>query len=230
MRAIKSVLFPIHPEGYKFIAIFAVITAFLFSVSEILGWIGVILTLWCAWFFRDPARVTPQRTGLVISPADGVVNMITEAVPPAELGMGDEPMPRVSVFMNVFNCHVNRMPITGTVKKSLYRTGQFLSADLDKAAEANERQSLLVETEDGKELVVVQIAGLVARRILCFVHEDQDMQAGERFGLIRFGSRCDVYLPKGSVPLVAVGQSAIAGETVLADLKSKEKQRDTLTA
>lgn len=230
MRAIKSVLFPIHPEGYKFIAIFAVITAFLFSVSEILGWIGVILTLWCAWFFRDPARVTPQRTGLVISPADGVVNMITEAVPPAELGMGDEPMPRVSVFMNVFNCHVNRMPITGTVKKSLYRTGQFLSADLDKAAEANERQSLLVETEDGKELVVVQIAGLVARRILCFVHEDQEMQAGERFGLIRFGSRCDVYLPKGSVPLVAVGQSAIAGETVLADLKSKEKQRDTLTA
>lgn len=230
MRAIKSVLFPIHPEGYKFIAIFAVITAFLFSVSEILGWIGVILTLWCAWFFRDPARVTPQRTGLVISPADGVVNMITEAVPPAELGLGDELMPRVSVFMNVFNCHVNRMPVTGTVKKSLYRTGQFLSADLDKAAEANERQSLLVETEDGKELVVVQIAGLVARRILCFVHEDQDMQAGERFGLIRFGSRCDVYLPKGSVPLVAVGQSAIAGETVLADLKSKEKQRDTLTA
>ena len=230
MRAIKSVLCPIHPEGYKFIAIFAVITAFLFSVSEILGWIGVILTLWCAWFFRDPARVTPQRTGLVISPADGVVNMITEAVPPAELGLGDEPMPRVSVFMNVFNCHVNRMPVTGTVKKSLYRTGQFLSADLDKAAEANERQSLLVETEDGKELVVVQIAGLVARRILCFVHEDQDMQAGERFGLIRFGSRCDVYLPKGSVPLVAVGQSAIAGETVLADLKSKEKQRDTLTA
>ena len=230
MRAIKSVLFPIHPEGYKFIAIFAVITAFLFSVSDILGWIGVILTLWCAWFFRDPARVTPQRTGLVISPADGVVNMITEAVPPAELGLGDEPMPRVSVFMNVFNCHVNRMPVTGTVKKSLYRTGQFLSADLDKAAEANERQSLLVETEDGKEFVVVQIAGLVARRILCFVHEDQDMQAGERFGLIRFGSRCDVYLPKGSVPLVAVGQSAIAGETVLADLKSKEKQRDTLTA
>lgn len=230
MRAIKSVLFPIHPEGYKFIAIFAVITAFLFSVSDILGWIGVILTLWCAWFFRDPARVTPQRPGLVISPADGVVNMITEAVPPAELGLGDEPMPRVSVFMNVFNCHVNRMPVTGTVKKSLYRTGQFLSADLDKAAEANERQSLLVETEDGKELVVVQIAGLVARRILCFVHEDQDMQAGERFGLIRFGSRCDVYLPKGSVPLVAVGQSAIAGETVLADLKSKEKQRDTLTA
>lgn len=229
MRALKSVLFPIHPEGFRFIAIFAVATLLLFFVSEILGWIGVILTLWCAWFFRDPARVTPQRAGLVISPADGVVNMITEAVPPPELGLGDEPMPRISVFMNVFNCHINRMPVTGKVLKSLYRTGQFLSADLDKAAEANERQSLLVETEGGKQIVVVQIAGLVARRILCFAHEEQEMHAGERFGLIRFGSRCDVYLPKGTTPRVAVGQSAIAGETVLADLKSREKQRETLT-
>lgn len=230
MRALKSVLFPIHPEGFRFIAIFAVLTLLLFFVSEILGWVGVILTAWCAWFFRDPARVTPQRKGLVISPADGVVNMITEAVPPAELGLGDEALPRVSVFMNVFNCHVNRMPVTGTVLKSLYRTGQFLSADLDKASDANERQSMLVETEDGKQIIVVQIAGLVARRILCFAHEEQEFQAGERFGLIRFGSRCDVYLPAGSVPRVAVGQSAIAGETVLADLKSKEKQRETITS
>ena len=230
MRALKSVLFPIHPEGFRFIAIFAVVTLLFFFVSEFLGWVGVILTLWCAWFFRDPARVTPQRKGLVISPADGVVNMITEAVPPAELGLGDEHMPRMSVFMTVFNCRVNRMPVGGTVMKSLYRTGQFLSADLDKAAEANERQSLLVETEDGKQIIVVQIAGLVARRILCFAHEEQHMHAGERFGLIRFGSRCDVYLPKGTVPRVAVGQSAIAGETVLADLKSREKQRETLTS
>lgn len=229
MRALKSVLFPIHPEGFRFIAIFAIGTLLLFFVSEILGWIGVILTLWCAWFFRDPARVTPQRAGLVISPADGVVNMITDAVPPPELGLGDEPMPRVSVFMNVFNCHINRMPVTGKVLKSLYRTGQFLSADLDKAAEANERQSLLVEAEGGKQIVVVQIAGLVARRILCFAHEEQEMHAGERFGLIRFGSRCDVYLPKGTTPRVAIGQSAVAGETVLADLKSREKQRETLT-
>lgn len=229
MRALKSVLFPIHPEGFRFIAIFAVGTLLLFFVAEILGWIGVILTLWCAWFFRDPARVTPQRAGLVISPADGVVNMITDAVPPPELGLGDEPMPRVSVFMNVFNCHINRMPVTGKVLKSLYRTGQFLSADLDKAAEANERQSLLVEAEGGKQIVVVQIAGLVARRILCFAHEEQEMHAGERFGLIRFGSRCDVYLPKGTTPRVAIGQSAVAGETVLADLKSREKQRETLT-
>ena len=230
MRALKSVLFPIHPEGFRFIAIFAVLTLLLFFVSEFLGWVGVILTLWCAWFFRDPARVTPQRKGLVISPADGVVNMITEAVPPVELGLGDTALPRVSVFMNVFNCHVNRMPVSGTVVKSLYRTGQFLSADLDKASDANERQSLLVETEDENQIVVVQIAGLVARRILCFAHEEQEMHAGERFGLIRFGSRCDVYLPKGTVPRVAVGQSAIAGETVIADLKSREKQRDTLTS
>ena len=230
MRALKSVLFPIHPEGFRFIGIFAVATLLLFFVAEILGWIGVILTLWCAWFFRDPARVTPQRKGLVISPADGVVNMITDAVPPPELDLGDEPMPRISVFMNVFNCHINRMPVTGTVLKSLYRTGQFLSADLDKAAEANERQSLLVETEEGKQIVVVQIAGLVARRILCFAHEEQEMHAGERFGLIRFGSRCDVYLPKGTVPRVAIGQSAVAGETVLADMKSREKKRDTLTS
>ncbi len=230
MRALKYVLFPIHPEGVRFIAIFAVLTLILFFVATPLGWLGVILTFWCAWFFRDPARVTPQREGLVISPADGVINMITEAVPPAELGLGDTALPRISVFMNVFNCHVNRLPVSGTIAKSLYRTGQFLSADLDKASEANERQSLLIEIEDDKQLVVVQIAGLVARRILCFVHEGQEMQAGERFGLIRFGSRCDVYLPKGNVPLVAVGQSAIAGETVLADLVSKEKQRETITA
>ena len=230
MRALKSVLFPIHPEGFRFIAIFAFLTLLLFFVSDLLGWVGVILTLWCAWFFRDPARVTPQRRGLVVSPADGVVNMITEAVPPPELGLGDGALPRISVFMNVFNCHVNRMPVSGKVVKSLYRTGQFLSADLDKAAEANERQSLLVEAEGGKQIVVVQIAGLVARRILCFAHEEQEFHAGERFGLIRFGSRCDVYLPKDSVPRVAVGQSAIAGETVLADLKSKEKERETLTS
>ena len=230
MRALKSVLFPIHPEGFRFIAIFAFLTLLLFFVSDVLGWVGVVLTFWCAWFFRDPARVTPQRKGLVISPADGVVNMITEAVPPAELGLGDEALTRVSVFMNVFNCHVNRLPVTGRVVKSLYRTGQFLSADLDKASDKNERQSLLIETEDEKQIVVVQIAGLVARRILCFAHEDQEMHAGERFGLIRFGSRCDVYLPKGTSPLVSLGQSAISGETVLADLKSKEKPRKTVTS
>ncbi len=230
MRVLQSILFPIHSEGVRFIAIFAIVSFLLFFLSDFLGWVGVILTAWCAWFFRDPVRMTPQRKGLVISPADGVVNMITEAIPPAELGLGDEALPRISVFMNVFNCHVNRMPVSGTVTKSVYRTGQFLSADLDKASDKNERQSLLVETEDEKQIVVVQIAGLVARRILCFAHEEQEMHAGERFGLIRFGSRCDVYLPKGTNPLVDIGQSAIAGETVLADLKSREKRRTALAS
>ncbi|CAI8382190.1 MAG: Phosphatidylserine decarboxylase proenzyme [Rhodobiaceae bacterium UBA7378] len=229
MRALTSLLFPIHPDGYKFIGVFAALTFLLYFISDFLGNAGLILTIWCAWFFRDPARTTPQRTGLVISPADGVVNMIADAVPPPELGLGLEMRPRISVFMNLFNMHVNRMPITGTVRKSLYRTGQFLNADLDKASEANERQSLLVETDNEQTLVVVQIAGLIARRVLCFVHEDQEVTAGERFGLIRFGSRCDVYLPLGAVPLVSVGQSAIAGETVLADLESDEPPRDTVT-
>ena len=229
MRALTSLLFPIHPDGYKFIGVFAALTFLLYFISDFLGNIGLILTLWCAWFFRDPARTTPQREGLVISPADGVVNMIADAVPPPELGLGLEMRPRISVFMNLFNMHVNRMPVSGTVRKSLYRTGQFLNADLDKASEANERQSLLVETENGRTLVVMQIAGLVARRVLCFVHEDQSVTVGERFGLIRFGSRCDVYLPVGAVPMVSVGQTAIAGETVLADLDSDEALRETLT-
>lgn len=229
MRALTSLLFPIHPDGYKFIGVFAALTFLLYFISDFLGNIGLILTLWCAWFFRDPARTTPQREGLVISPADGVVNMIADAVPPPELGLGLEMRPRISVFMNLFNMHVNRMPVSGTVRKSLYRTGQFLNADLDKASEANERQSLLVETENGQTLVVVQIAGLVARRVLCFVHEDQSVTVGERFGLIRFGSRCDVYLPVGAVTMVSVGQTAIAGETVLADLDSDEALRETLT-
>jgi phosphatidylserine decarboxylase len=229
MRALTSLLFPIHPDGYKFIGVFAALTFLLYFISDFLGNIGLILTLWCAWFFRDPARTTPQREGLVISPADGLVNMIADAVPPPELGLGLEMRPRISVFMNLFNMHVNRMPVSGTVRKSLYRTGQFLNADLDKASEANERQSLLVETENGQTLVVVQIAGLVARRVLCFVHEDQSVTVGERFGLIRFGSRCDVYLPVGAVPMVSVGQTAIAGETVLADLDSDEALRETLT-
>ena len=229
MRALTSLLFPIHPDGYKFIGVFAALTFLLYFISDFLGNAGLILTIWCAWFFRDPARTTPQRTGLVISPADGVVNMIADAAPPPELGLGLEMRPRISVFMNLFNMHVNRMPITGTVRKSLYRTGQFLNADLDKASEANERQSLLVETDNEQTLVVVQIAGLIARRVLCFVHEDQEVTAGERFGLIRFGSRCDVYLPVGAVPLVSVGQLAIAGETVLADLESDEPPRDTVT-
>lgn len=229
MRALTSVLVPIHPEGYRFIVIFAVLMVLLFFVADPLGWAGVILTLWCAYFFRDPARTTPQRDGLIISPADGVVNMITTAALPAELGYGDDMRTRVSIFMNVFNCHVNRMPFAGKVTKSLYRTGQFLSADLDKASEANERHTMVVETADGTDLIVVQIAGLVARRIVNYTNAGDQFAAGERFGLIRFGSRLDVYLPAGVSPLVAVGQTAIAGETILADMDAEGDYGEALT-
>jgi len=208
---------PIHQEGYPFIGGFALATLILFWIWAPLGWIGVVLTVWCALFFRDPARVTPQREGLVVSPADGRVSMVAPAVPPAELGLGDRPLPRVSIFMSVFNCHVNRSPVSGRIDRIAYRPGAFINAELDKASEDNERNSLIISSSQGR-IGVVQIAGLVARRIVCFVREGQSMTAGERFGLIRFGSRLDVYLPEGAKALVSEGQTAIAGETVLADL------------
>lgn len=221
----KSVLVPINPAGWPFIAIFAAVALVLAFIAEPLGWIGVVLTLWCVYFFRDPDRITPIREGLVIAPADGRVSLIDEAVPPAELEMGDEALPRVCIFMNVFNVHVNRAPMEGTITKLAYRPGQFLNADLDKASELNERQSLLMKSTDGHDIAFVQIAGLVARRIVCQVNEGTALKAGERFGLIRFGSRVDVYLPKGTAPMVAVGQLTTAGESVIADLASKETAR-----
>ncbi len=225
MHALESVLVPINREGYRFIAIFAVVTFFLFQWMEPLGWIGVVLTAWCAYFFRDPERTTPTREGLVISPADGVVQMIERAVPPEELGMGDDARMRISVFMNVFNVHVNRAPMDGTITKVCYRPGKFLNASLDKASEANERQSIRMTTTGGKDIAFVQIAGLVARRILCDLKEGEEVKAGGRFGLIRFGSRVDVYLDEGMAPLVLPGQLTVAGETVLADGASDEPQR-----
>lgn len=216
---------PIHREGYKFISIFAGVTVLLFVLWEPLGWIGVALTVWCYYFFRDPERQTPTREGLLVSPADGVISLIEPAVPPAELGMGDAPLTRVSVFMNVFNCHVNRAPIAGKVVKIAYRPGKFLNASLDKASADNERNSLALEMADGRKIAVVQIAGLVARRILCEVTEGQDLPTGGRFGMIRFGSRVDVYLPDGVEPLVALGQTMISAETVIADLTSSEPRR-----
>ena len=221
----KSVLVPINPAGWPFIAIFAAVALVLAFIAEPLGWIGVVLTLWCVYFFRDPDRITPIREGLVIAPADGRVSLIDEAVPPAELEMGDEALPRVCIFMNVFNVHVNRAPMDGTITKLAYRPGQFLNADLDKASELNERQSLLMKSTDGHDIAFVQIAGLVARRIVCQVNEGTALKAGERFGLIRFGSRVDVYMPKGTAPMVAVGQLMTAGESVIADLASKETAR-----
>jgi phosphatidylserine decarboxylase len=176
-------------------------------------------------FFRDPPRVTPLREGLVVAPADGRISMIASVVPPQELGLGDRPLQRISIFMSVFNCHVNRSPVAGRIERIAYRAGKFLNADLDKASEDNERNSLVVVTPAGR-VGVVQIAGLVARRIVSFVKEGQAISAGERFGLIRFGSRVDVYLPDAARTLVAVGQSAIGGETVLADLKAVEPVRN----
>ncbi len=222
MKMLGTFIKPIHPDGIKFVAIFAVVTLGLFLLSSILGWAGVGLTVWCYYFFRDPERVPPMRRGLVVSPADGIVSLIEPAVPPAELGMSDEALTRVSVFMNVFNCHVNRAPIAGEIRSVAYRPGKFFNASLDKASVDNERNSLCIRLPDGQELAVVQIAGLVARRIVCFVKPGARMQTGERFGLIRFGSRLDVYLPPGVVPLVSIGQTMVAGETVLAELPAPD--------
>ena len=222
---IKDVLVPVNRAGWPFIAIFALIAAGLWYWHFSAGLIGCLLTLWCVYFFRDPERITPTREGLVICPADGVVQSVVHAVPPAELELGDAPRLRIAVFMNVFNVHVNRVPITGKITAKSYRPGKFLNASLDKASIDNERMSLKVTGEDGTEIGFVQIAGLVARRILCQVSEGDTLQAGQRFGIIRFGSRVDVYLPHGVETLVSVGQTTLAAETVLADLKSKEKAR-----
>lgn len=225
MTMLGTFLKPMHPEGYRFVGIFAAITLVLFWIWQPLGWIGVGLTVWCYYFFRDPKRSVPLADGLIISPADGVISLIEPAVPPAELGMGPEALTRVSVFMNVFNCHVNRAPIAGRVMAIAYRPGKFFNASLDKASSDNERNSLCLELPDGRQIAVVQIAGLVARRIVCFVQQGKALNTGERFGLIRFGSRVDVYLPEGVQPMVALGQSMVAGETVIADLNSTAPRR-----
>ncbi|WP_377194496.1 phosphatidylserine decarboxylase [Ruegeria meonggei] len=229
MRMRDTFLKPMHPEGRKFVAIFAAITVLFFLLSTVLGWIGIGATVWCYYFFRDPKRSTPVREGLIVSPADGVVSLIEPAVPPSELGMPDQALTRVSVFMNVFNCHVNRAPIAGVVSEIKYRPGKFFNASLDKASADNERNSLCIEMADGRQIAVVQIAGLVARRIVCFVDPGQGIETGERFGLIRFGSRLDVYLPEGVQPMVSLGQTMVAGETVLADLAADEPARSART-
>ena len=217
--SVKNTLVPVHKEGYPFIAAFFVGSFVLGWIAEPLFWVGIVLTLWCAYFFRDPQRATPQDDDLVISPADGRVSAVQMMVPPAELGLGEAPRLRISVFMNVFNCHVNRAPVRGSIVSVEHKSGLFLNAELDKASTDNERNSVVIESRNGK-VGVVQIAGLVARRIVCWVHPSEPLDAGERFGLIRFGSRLDVYLPEGAQPRVAVGQTAIAGETVIAEFGS----------
>jgi phosphatidylserine decarboxylase len=224
LASIRAQLAPIHREGLPFVGVFGVASLLLFWLWSPLGWLAAIGTLWCAYFFRDPERVTPVRDGIVVAPADGRVSRVVNAVPAKELDLGERPLPRVSIFMSVFDCHVNRSPVTGTIERIVYRPGAFMNADLDKASEDNERNSFLIATDRGR-IGVVQIAGLIARRIVCFVRQGASVGVGERIGLIRFGSRVDVYLPEGVRPLVAEGQTAIAGETVIADLRAGDPQR-----
>jgi phosphatidylserine decarboxylase len=217
---------PVHPDGHKFVAAAALATLIFFWLWSPLGWIGAVLTAYVAYFFRDPDRVVPMREGLVVSPADGRVSSIEKIRPPAELGLGTEERVRVSVFLSVLDVHINRSPIAGRIIRSVYIPGAFLNAALDKASEENERRALVVEASNGVQIGVIQIAGLIARRIVTFSQEGESVGTGQRFGLIRFGSRVDTFLPPGRTALVSVGQLAIGGETVFADLKSDEPERE----
>lgn len=212
----------IHKEGYIFIIIFIAITYVLGSFSSNLGWLGAICTIWCAYFFRNPERMTPVGDNLIISAADGIVSKISEVAPPEELELGDKKMIRISVFLNIFNVHINRTPATGKILSLQYHPGKFFNASLDKASIHNERQSVLMETKNGTKIGFVQIAGLIARRIVCDLEEEQEVISGQRYGLIRFGSRVDIYLPLKTAILVTEGQTCIGGETIISDLdKSK---------
>ena len=219
---LKTIFVPIHKEGFKFIMIFAFATILLALLSDALGLIGLILTLWCVFFFRDPQRFTPQGENLVISPADGIVSAIeSNATPPEELDLTNNDWTKISIFLNVFNVHVNRVPISGTITKVHYKAGKFLSADLPDASLENERNSVVVENQNGKQtkqVVFVQVAGLIARRIVSDLQEGQEVEAGNKYGIIRFGSRADIYLPKASKVKILIGQTMIGGETVIADL------------
>ena len=225
---IKNVYAPIHKDGWKFVGIFAVIATILYCISPILGFLGFTLTCWCYYFFRSPKRTTPLRDGLIISPADGTVCLIQKVKAPAEYEMGDEERTRVSIFLNVFDVHVQRIPFAGKVKKIIYHSGKFINASLDKASDDNERQTVIVQNDD-TQIAFTQIAGLIARRIRCDIKEGQDVKMGELYGLIRFGSRVDIYLPLNVSPLVSIGQRMIGGETVIADLIAPAEQRRSIT-
>lgn len=217
--------FSIHKDGYKFIGIFALVTLVLYAFSCTFGHIGLIFTIWCAYFFRNPVRVTPVREGLIVSPADGRICLIKKCVPPKEYDLGEELRYRISIFLNVFDVHVNRVPLQGKIEKIIYHPGKFINASLDKASEHNERQTIILSHNDTHKIAFTQIAGLIARRIRCDVSEGEEVSTGQLYGLIRFGSRMDVYLPANVSPLVIEGQRMIAGETVIADFHSKEDQR-----
>lgn len=226
LDSVINAFVPIHRDGHKFIAIAALFTLILFLVAPPLGWIGVIATAFCAYFFRDPDRIVPSRQGAVVSPADGKIAAITEIVPPRELALGDQKLTRVSVFLSVLDVHIVRIPVAGRISRSVYVPGKFLNAELDKASDENERQALVVETWGGRKFGLMLIAGLIARRIVTFVGEGASVAAGERIGLIRFGSRVDLYLPAGTEVLVSVGQTAIGGETVLAERAAPSSTRE----
>ena len=223
LDTITKFFVPVHKDGYKFVAAFAGVAVLLFWVSDVLGAFGAVMTLYCAYFFRDPERFPPSGKGLVIAPADGRISAIEEIAPPKELDLDGEKRMRISIFLSVFDVHINRSPVAGKITRMVYVPGKFLNAELDKASEENERQCLTLETSGGTRIGCIQIAGLIARRIVTFVQEGATLEAGERFGLIRFGSRTDIYLPPGAKPLVKVGQTAVGGETVLSCIGSWNK-------
>ena len=211
----------VHKEGYIFIVVFAAISFLFSSFSSGLGTIGFIITAWCVYFFRNPERHTPILEDMIIAPADGVVQSVVEATPPAELGLGDKEMLRISIFLNVFNVHVNRVPFSGSVIKIIYKPGKFYSANAEEASFDNERNSVVIKTASGHEIIFVQVAGLVARRIISDLKEGQEVIAGQRYGIIRFGSRVDMYLPEDIEIQSLLGQTMIGGETVLAKINHK---------
>lgn len=217
-------LYLVHPEGWRFVGIFGGISILLYLFSSFFGFLGFLLTGWCLYFFRDPKRVIPQDANLILGPADGKVVFTGKVIPPKELGLGEESVYRISVFLNVFNVHINRTPIAGKIERIIYYPGKFFNASLDKASEHNERNAVIIETNQGLKIGVVQIAGLIARRIVSFISQGEDVKAGQRFGLIRFGSRTDIYLPKGILPSVIEGQIVIGGETILARLGENQEK------
>ena len=220
LSSIKNSIPKIHQEGYFFIIIFLIVTFAFFIFSKILGFFGLFLTIWCVFFFRDPDRVTPEQDNIIISPADGVVQKIEEAKLPKEIANDKNITHRISIFLNVFNVHVNRIPVTGIIKKLHYNHGKFFNASFNKASEYNERQSVLLELKNSSQIGLVQIAGLIARRIICNLKESQYVSIGQRFGIIKFGSRVDVYLPTHFKIKVLEGQTIVGGETIIAELKS----------
>ena len=222
---LRRVLAPLHPDGFKFVAVGVVATLLLFLLWAPAGWVAAIATLWMVYFFRDPWRVTPIRPGLLISPADGIVVSIAAATPPPELAMGDMAIVRIGIFLNIFDVHVTRTPIGGRVAAMRYTKGRFINASLDKASEHNERLAIRVAPPEGPDIAFVLVAGLVARRIVCNLHDGQQVASGQRIGIIRFGSRVDIYCPPPYVPMVAAGQRMVGGETVLADRLAEEPPR-----